>query len=68
MSGQPTPAHFMNEYLLRHTIVRCHHINSQCGFYFDVTNIHVMTILKFAYWHIPTTSCSTYSMATASSL
>ncbi|KIK79499.1 hypothetical protein PAXRUDRAFT_28398 [Paxillus rubicundulus Ve08.2h10] len=56
MSGQPTPACFVNEYLSRHTIVHCHHIDNQCGFYLNVTNIHVMTLLESAYWHIPTTS------------
>ncbi|KAF8835760.1 hypothetical protein BDN67DRAFT_1037634 [Paxillus ammoniavirescens] len=56
VSGQPTPAHFVNKYLSRHTIVRCHHINNQCGFHLNVMNIHVMTLLESAYWHIPTTS------------
>ncbi|KAF8834391.1 hypothetical protein BDN67DRAFT_1016557 [Paxillus ammoniavirescens] len=56
VSGQPTPVRFVNEYLSRHTVVRCHHIDNRCGFYLDVTNIHVMTLLESAYWHIPTTS------------
>ena len=33
ISGQPTPARFIDEFSSRHTVVRCHHVDNRCGFY-----------------------------------
>lgn len=33
ISGQPTPACFVNEFISGHTVVRCHHVDNLYGFY-----------------------------------
>ncbi|KAG1788076.1 hypothetical protein EV424DRAFT_1356272 [Suillus variegatus] len=57
ISGQPTPACFINEFISGHTVVRCHHVNNRCGFYLNINSIYCTAFLESRYEHLPTLSC-----------
>ncbi|KAG0704066.1 hypothetical protein DFH29DRAFT_874011 [Suillus ampliporus] len=54
ISGQPTPARFVNEFISGHTVVRCHHVDNHCGFYLNIDSIYLTTFLESRYEHLPT--------------
>ncbi|KAG1718644.1 hypothetical protein EDB19DRAFT_873515 [Suillus lakei] len=54
ISGQPTPARFVNEFISGHTVVRCHHVDNHCGFYLNIDSIYLTAFLESRYEHLPT--------------
>lgn len=56
ISGQPTPARFVDEFISGHTVVHCHHVNNCCGFYLNINSIYCTAFLESRYEHLPTLS------------
>ncbi|KAG9309389.1 hypothetical protein JVU11DRAFT_10637 [Chiua virens] len=54
VSSQLTPARFVDEFISRHTVVRCHYADNHCGFYLDLTRIYLMTLYESPYEYLPT--------------